>query len=358
MTMASIKFDESRGKWKATVRRTGQKAVVARFATKKDAQAWANQVESEIVTARYVNTEEKNRTTRVREVFIQYLNTVISEERDQEEGLNRRPMRVRLKRAIQNVPFMNKTMANITPDDIESYKRQRLSEGVVKNTINRELSDISTVFNYAYKVWKVGHVINPMKAAGRFTGVGVDKRREERWSDADIQTMQKLAGWSEDFVPPKGRHNAIEQFAVWAMMVAIETSCRLGEIVNIQPRDFFPEKDYVLLRQTKNGEAFKKPLSQRAAELIQKLIDGQSLKAEDTLFPYSSESLGAGFRSLRRKAGLTHLRFHDTRHEAISRIAKKVPNVAVLAGITGHKDAKHLFRYVNLTPAELSSYLN
>jgi integrase len=88
------------------------------------------------------------------------------------------------------------------------------------------------------------------------------------------------------------------------------------------------------------------------------LIDGQNLQAEDKLFPYTSESIGASFRSLCKKAGLTHLRFHDTRHEAISRIAKKVPNVAVLAGIIGHKDAKHLFRYVNLTPSEHAAYLN
>ena len=356
--MASITFDQNRGKWKAIIRRTGKQTVIKRFDGKKEAQAWATQVEAEMVTEKYANSEEKNKKNRVRDVFSKYLNEVISEERDQEEGLNRRPMRVRLKRSLESVKFMGKMMANLGPEDIDAYKRQRLKDGVTKNTINRELSDISTVFNYAYKVWKIGHAINPMKAAGRFTGPGVDKRREERWSDADIEAMQKLAGWSEDYVPPSKRHGSMEQFAVWAMMVAIETSCRLGEIVNIQPRDFFPEKDYVLLRQTKNGEAFKKPISKRAAELIQKLIDGQNLKAEDKLFPYTSESIGASFRSLRNKAGLTHLRFHDTRHEAISRIAKKVPNVAVLAGITGHKDAKHLFRYVNLTPAELSSYLN
>lgn len=356
--MASITFDQDRGKWKAIIRRTGKQTVIKRFNGKKEAQAWATQVEAEMVTEKYANSEEKNKKNRVRDVFSKYLNEVISEERDQEEGLDRRPMRVRLKRSIEIVKFMNKLMTNMGPEDIDTYKRQRLSDGVTKATINRELSDFSTVFNHAYKIWKIGHAINPVKAASRFTGPGVDKRREERWSDADIETMQKLAGWSEDYVPPSKRHGSSEHFAIWAMMVAIETSCRLGEIVNIQPRDFFPERDYVLLRQTKNGEAFKKPISKRAAELIQKLIDGQDLQAEDKLFPYSSESLGAGFRSLRKKAGLTHLRFHDTRHEAISRIAKKVPNVAVLAGITGHKDAKHLFRYVNLTPAELSSYLN
>jgi integrase len=356
--MATIHYDQKTNRWKAVIRKTGYQTRVARFDQKKDAQAWANQIETEMNSAKFVNTDDLNKRHRVRDIFTKYLTEVISEERDQEEGLDRRPMRVRLKRSIESVKFMGKMMVNLGPEDIDAYKRQRLKDGVTKATVNRELSDFSSVFNHAYKIWKIGRAINPVKAASRFTGPGVDKRREERWSDKDIETMQKLAGWSEDFVPPKGRHNAMEQFAIWAMMVAIETSCRLGEIVNIQPRDFFPEKAYVLLRQTKNGEAFKKPLSKRAAELIQKLIDGQNLGDEDKLFPYSSESLGAGFRTLRKKAGLTHLRFHDTRHEAISRIAKKVPNVAVLAGITGHKDAKHLFRYVNLTPAELSNFLN
>jgi integrase len=358
--MASIRFDEPNGRWKATIRKIGHKTLVKRFDTKRDAQAWVTQVESEMVSGKnqHQNTEDLNKKYRVRDIFSKYLTEVISEQRDQEEGLNRRPMRIRLRRAIENAKWMNKLMASLGPEDIDAYKRQRLSDGVTKATINRELSDISSVFNHAYKIWKIGHAINPVKAASRFTGPGVDQRREERWSDADIEAMKKLAGWSEDYVPPVKRHGSMEQFAVWAMMVAIETSCRLGEIVNIQPRDFFPERDYVLLRQTKNGEAFKKPISKRAAELIQKLIDGQNLQAEDKLFPYTSESIGASFRSLRNKAGLTHLRFHDTRHEAISRIAKKVPNVAVLAGIIGHKDAKHLFRYVNLTPSEHAAYLN
>jgi integrase len=358
--MASIHFDEPNGRWKATIRKIGHKTLVKRFDTKRDAQAWVTQVESEMVSGKnqHQNTEDLNKKYRVRDIFSAYLTEVISEERDREEGLDRRPMRVRLKRSIEIVKFMNKLMTSLGPEDINKYKRQRLSDGVTKATINRELSDFSAVFNHAHKIWEIGYVINPVKTAPRFTGPEVYKRREERWSDANIEVMQKLAGWSEDYVPPSKRHGSMEHFAIWAMMVAIETSCRLGEIVNIQPRDFFPEKDYVLLRQTKNGEAFKKPISKRAAELIQKLIDGQNLQAEDKLFPYTSESIGASFRSLRNKAGLTHLRFHDTRHEAISRIAKRVPDIAVLAGITGHKDAKHLVRYSNLTPSEHAAYLN
>ena len=356
--MASIRFDQPNGRWKATIRKTGYKTVVKRFDTKKDAQAWVSQIEAEMFTAKYTNSEDKNKTTRVREVFSRYLTEVISEERDKEDGANRRAMRIRLQRDLESVPFMNKLMANLSPEDIEAYKRKRLKDGVTKATINRELSNFSIVLNHAYKIWKVGHVVNPVKAAARFTGPGVDNRRDERWSDKDIEAIKAAASWSEEHIPRKNEPLGSERFAVWAMLIAIETSCRLGEIVNIQPRDFFPENDYVLLRQTKNGEVFKKPLSRRAAELIQKLIDGQNLKPEETLIPYSSEGIGAAFRRLREDSGLTHLRFHDTRHEAISRIAKKVPNVAVLAGITGHKDPKHLFRYVNLKPTELAAYLN
>lgn len=50
-------------------------------------------------------------------------------------------------------------------------------------------------------------------------------------------------------------------------------------------------------------------------------------------------TLGAYYRALRAKAGLkaADLRFHDSRHEGTTRLAKKLPNVLVLSAATGHR---------------------
>ena len=64
-----------------------------------------------------------------------------------------------------------------------------------------------------------------------------------------------------------------------------------------------------------------------------------------------------GFRmawdKLRSLAGLIDLRFHDLRHEAISRFFELGLNIPGVAVISGHKDPRMLFRYTHLRAADL-----
>ena len=51
---------------------------------------------------------------------------------------------------------------------------------------------------------------------------------------------------------------------------------------------------------------------------------------------------------LRKRADLCDLRFHDLRHEAISRFFEMELSVPEVAVISGHKDARMLFRFTHL----------
>ena len=51
------------------------------------------------------------------------------------------------------------------------------------------------------------------------------------------------------------------------------------------------------------------------------------------------------------------LRFHDLRHEAISRLFERGLSVAEVALISGHKDPRMLFRYVQLRPEDIAHKL-
>jgi hypothetical protein len=67
---------------------------------------------------------------------------------------------------------------------------------------------------------------------------------------------------------------------------------------------------------------------------------------------YDSDGLGKAFSRARKRAGIVGLCFHDLRHEAASRWAKKVP-VATLAKIFGWKTLQMAMRYYNPTAEEL-----
>jgi len=48
------------------------------------------------------------------------------------------------------------------------------------------------------------------------------------------------------------------------------------------------------------------------------------------------------------------LRFHDLRHEAVSRFFEKGPNMPEVAAISGHRDARMLMRYTHPMAAAIA----
>ena len=47
------------------------------------------------------------------------------------------------------------------------------------------------------------------------------------------------------------------------------------------------------------------------------------------------------------RAGVSGLRFHDLRHEAVSRFFEKGLNMPEVAAISGHRDPRMLMRYTH-----------
>ena len=58
-----------------------------------------------------------------------------------------------------------------------------------------------------------------------------------------------------------------------------------------------------------------------------------------------------------RRTQIADLRFHDTRHEALTRLAKKL-HVLDLARMVGHKDPRSLMIYYNATATEIANRLD
>ena len=74
----------------------------------------------------------------------------------------------------------------------------------------------------------------------------------------------------------------------------------------------------------------------------------QKAKGAFSPFPINDNAFRLAWDRLKRRAGLRDLRFHDMRHEAISRFFEQGLNIAEVALISGHKDPRMLFRYTHL----------
>ena len=70
-------------------------------------------------------------------------------------------------------------------------------------------------------------------------------------------------------------------------------------------------------------------------------------------FPVTANGFGLAWGRRRGRAGLSDLRFHDLRHEAISRVFELGLNIPEVAVISGRRDPRMLFRYTHLRAAGL-----
>ena len=239
---------------------------------------------------------------------------------------------------------------------IRAYAEQRIKDGKTGNTVCRELTLMSTIFSYAQKYWDIGIKDNPVRLVPR--PEADNKPRKERWSDHQVQQIYAAANFKYGSTP-----ELLTEKMCYALSVAVETAMRLGEIWALKKKDYgFEETEkgkqyYVYLATTKNGEERYVPLSSKAKEIVDILVC--NLEPDDFLMGGSSaDTASTIFRKLKRKAGLTHKHFHDARHEAITRLAKRIPNVMVLSAISGHKELRNLKRYYNPTVSESGSYLS
>ena len=127
---------------------------------------------------------------------------------------------------------------------------------------------------------------------------------------------------------------------------------RAGEIVGLTDKTVDRTTRVATLPRTKNGSVRKVPLSTAALKLLDELPE-----TDGPLFNLNSQQIDALFRKVRDKAQIWDLHFHDSRHEAITRLAKKV-DVLSLARMVGHKDIKMLMVYYNETAEELAQRLD
>lgn len=328
-------------RWRAVVRKTGHATQSKTFPTKYAAEQWARSVESRIEGGETVRLAEARSTT-VRKLFERFVVEVSPTHKGQ------RWEEVRIARLLKTADFVNRRLDQISAEDIRQWRNLRLQE-ISPASVNRELNLISGVFNHAIKEWGAPFKENPVHLVKRPKDTG--RHRNRRWNPDEIKALLEAANWREDTPPTTGR-----EYVGWAFLIALETAMRLGEIVSIKVADFHPAERYVALHDTKNGDARNVPLSKAALKLMELLVKGR--RSEERIFPLTSESLGLYFREARNKAGLTNIRFHDTRHEAATRISQKLPNVLELSAVTGHRSLQSLKRYYNPTASELARKLD
>jgi integrase len=230
-------------------------------------------------------------------------------------------------------------MSDLDETHIAAWRDARLRE-VAPGSVIREMNLLSNVFTVARKEWKWIKA-SPTKDVAR---PRAPPGRDRRISQDEIEQICIALGWRHDVVgvaPTKK-----QQRVALVFLFALETAMRVGEVCSLTADDVVGRVAH--LRMTKNGLPRQVPLSPRALEIWAMVPEG---------FGVESATVDALFRVARdKRTKIEGLTFHDTRHEAITRLAKKL-HVLDLARMVGHQDIKQLMTYYNETADDIAAKL-
>jgi integrase len=138
-----------------------------------------------------------------------------------------------------------------------------------------------------------------------------------------------------------------------AVQLAIETAMRRSELLGLRWEDVDLERRLAYLGDTKNGRPRSVPLTVGAIVLL-----GSLPRTGPYVLPVSDCAVRQAWDRLVVRAGVIDLRFHDLRHEAVSRFFEFGLSLPEVALISGHRDPKMLFRYTHLHASDVANKLH
>lgn len=344
-----VKTDLS--KWKAVVRKTGWPTTSKTFRTKRDAEDWARRTEDDMVRGAYIQRAPADRLT-VAKALERYLAEVTPTKRPSTQISDHG----RSKILIEHLGKYSLTA--LTPEIVAKFRDTRLAGEDRKsakgkpiprsnNTVRLDLALLGHLFTVAIKEWGIGLPSNPVMNIRRpAPGPGRNRRLTQ-------DEEKRLLAAVDQHSNPMLR---------WIVRIALETGMRSSEIVTLRRMQVDVKRRIVRLLETKNTSPRTVPLTSAAAALFHEALH-HPIRPIDTDLIFYGEPGRDGKRSpyqfnpvwlnIKREQGLADVRFHDLRHEAVSRFVEAGFSDQEVSAISGHKSMQMLKRYTHLRAEDL-----
>jgi integrase len=337
--MATIR--KRRSKWQVQIRRSGYPSLSRSFLSKQDAQRWGREQERLVDLGEAPCANRISASALLSELIGRYLAEVSIRKRSKSDEFHfRQIMRHRLGRLM---------VSKLTSADIAAYRDHRL-KSVAGPTVRKELNLLGHLLKTAKCEWGASvkpdlvlMVRKPKNANGR------DRRPS---SEEFLRIHLEIQ---------KSRNPLVADVALFAMA----TGMRRGEVLSLEWENVDLTNQTARLPLTKNGESRVVPLGPRAKMVLARQMEMHPCHSEASkgklsglIFNISANAVRLAWVRATHRAGITDLRFHDLRHEAISTFFEMGLSVPEVALISGHKDARMLFRYTHLKAVLIAEKLS
>lgn len=350
--MATIR-EKAQGQWHVQIRRKGWPFQNATFRIRKEAQAWARKTESDMDRGLFVDQTGARETT-FADLIRAYIEGVTNNRHSENARVSER---LRLERFMRTeAELCSYYIINLRPEHFEAYRdrrsKQKVSRGrnssvtsktIAPSTVKRELNLLKRVIDYRRR-W-LGIQLNPVNAQDVKRPTVQDERDVRLTSEQREQLMQACREARNSYLLP-------------FVELGFETGARRGNLLRLEWTDINLVQRTALLRGMKNSRNPDKiinhtiGLTPRAVEILKALP-----QTDQHVFPMTGNAMRKAFNRAREKAGLTHFRFHDTRHERISSLFEAGWAMPQVMAQSGHRDPKSVMRYTNLSGNYLAQEL-
>jgi len=240
-----------------------------------------------------------------------------------------RTERDRVKRWMRQ--FTTRPLGQITRAEVETWRREKMSR-CKPATINRDLSRLRHMLNIAVE-WELLEK-SPMQ------GIKFLRENNARTRYLSVDECHRLI---DSCMAPHIR--AI-------VTVALHTGMRLGEILNLRWQDLDFSSGFILVRDSKNGQARQVPMDSMISTVLRSWprLSDQDIVFTSVMTGGRIVDIRAGFLNSCKRAGITGLHFHDLRHTFASQFVMAGGDIYILKEILGHKSITNSQRYAHLSP--------
>lgn len=320
--------------WIAQVAKKGFRRISKKFPTKKSAQIWSQRIETEMAGGTYQD-EKQLEATSVASILDRYACEIHA---IKPFGRSKMASVRQLQRFFTDI-----SVGDLDSSTITKYATTR-RKTVAGSTVTQELSYLGQALDIARDLWGLQMVQNPIKKTMptlrllRLTGSTKERDRRPTREEMALLLEATSHHWLNSFI-----------------RIAVDSAMRQSEIHKLLWADIELEQRTILVRQRKDpknkeGNDQYIPIFDDTLAVLEAL-PRCGVKVFDS--PKTAPSVSDAFAKLTKKLGMEDLRFHDLRHEAVSRLFERGFSIEQVALVSGHKDWKQLKRYTNLKATDL-----
>ncbi|CDZ59587.1 site-specific integrase [Neorhizobium galegae] len=212
-------------------------------------------------------------------------------------------------------------------------------------TVGNYASHLAAVFAIARPMWDFRLDEQEMKDAIKVARrMGIISRSIQRSRRPTLEELDLLLGHFID------RRKKIPQAVPMHKVIvfALFSARRQEEITRVAWNDFQKEHKRILVRDMKHpGEKIGNDMWVDLPDEAVRIIDSMP-GSKPEIFPYSTDAITANFTRACKLLDIKDLRFHDLRHEGVSRLFEMGWNIPHVAAVSGHRSWVSLKRYTHI----------